>query len=35
MISNCKIYAVYQSFEQHIRLDNFKVSFVFGFIDIL
>lgn len=35
MISNCKIYAVYQSFEQRIRVDNFKVSFVVGFIDVL
>ena len=35
MISNRKIYAVYQSFEKRIRVDNFKVSFVFVFIDIL
>jgi len=35
LIRNCKTYAVYQSFEQRIHVDNFKVSFVFGFIDIL
>jgi hypothetical protein len=34
MISKCKIYAVYQSFEQCFRMDNFKVSFVLDFIDI-
>jgi len=35
MVSNCKIYAVYLSFEKRNNVDNFKVSFVFGFIDIL